>query len=66
MAAIAFGFTMPEGLDPALNASTSFPPNILAKAWLIWLLLLFSTHTNRILFFTEYFFDFRRISAKHQ
>src|ERR1700739_4454863 len=50
IAAIAFGFTMPLGLLPALNASTLSPPMIFANAWLIWLLLLFSMQTNRTFF----------------
>src|SRR5678815_1462103 len=46
----AFGFTTPEGREPALNASTSGPPSIRAKASAIWLRLEFSTQTNRTRF----------------
>src|SRR5688572_25306403 len=51
IAATAFGFTTPEGFDPALYADTSSPPWIFAKAWAIWLRLLFSIQTNKIFFF---------------
>jgi hypothetical protein len=51
IAAIAFGFIIPDGFDPELNASTFPSPYILAKASLIWLRLLFSTQTKSIFFF---------------
>ena len=51
MAAMALGFTTPDGLLPALYASTVEPPSIFANAWLIWLRLLFSMQTKRIFFF---------------
>src|SRR3989344_7202087 len=46
MASMAFGLTPPEGLEPALYASTCGPPSILANASAIWLRFEFSTHTN--------------------
>src|SRR5688500_6213040 len=46
MKRIAFGLITPEGLEPALKASTPSPPNLRAKASAIWLRLEFSTQTN--------------------
>src|SRR4051812_22763777 len=43
----ARGGTLPEGAEPALNASTRSPPWMRANASAIWLRLLFSTQTNR-------------------
>src|SRR4249919_1178320 len=42
----AFGLITPEGLEPALSASTALPPWMRAKASAIWLRLEFSTQTN--------------------
>jgi len=48
--AIAFGFTTPDGREPALKASTASPPCIRANASAIWLRQEFSTQTNKSLF----------------
>src|SRR6478735_313599 len=50
MKRMAFGFTTPEGREPALNASTSAPPSMRANASAIWLRLAFSTQTNNTRF----------------
>src|SRR5688572_27552675 len=46
MKRVALGLTWPEGLEPALSASTLSPPWIWAKASAIWLRFEFSTQTN--------------------
>src|SRR6478672_11937462 len=53
MKRMAFGFTTPEGREPALNASTSAPPSMRANASAIWLRLAFSTQTNNTRFISN-------------
>jgi hypothetical protein len=62
MAAMALGFTMPDGLEPALYAFTFLPPRIFAKAWLIWERLLFSTQTKSNFFFIFVKYNFSQIT----
>src|SRR5215203_1466346 len=50
MISIAFGFTFPDGREPAEKASTFPPPCIRANASAIWLRQEFSTHTNKTRF----------------
>src|SRR5690606_26728286 len=49
----ALGLMTPDGLDPALIASTASPPCMRANASAIWLRLAFSTHTKRTRFIRE-------------
>src|SRR5690348_9424353 len=50
IASIAFGLILPLGFDPALYASISSLPYIVAKACDIWLLFEFSIQTNNNFF----------------
>src|ERR1019366_9324897 len=52
MASMAFGFTRPDGREPALNDSTFPAPWMRANASAIWLRFEFSTQTNTT-FFTD-------------